>query len=383
MNHHVMSFNYYSAFLNAAGYQPNELSASYLAYEGDNLIEDLKKTEGLGLYKDGKLTNKGKIIAKVLCQPLKTVVAHNTALGEIPLCIFNYNFGFWIFIRIEPNLKIVDLVSPISPVDIKSYAKEALIGKWEGKGFGSFFLFLTNEEVSLYNLVIMLMARRAKSSVKPLTKAESEFSAKELLSGEEMITSLINEEVCGCSELKALLNEPLRCKNLFESLVRKEVLEESEKSGYFIPGKIMLSKLMPNKNMMNLAFADSGSGISYKYYIFPDSMLEITVERGGLAFTQVSDLNYSVWEVAGASEEARESLGVKEGKKNIEKENTKSRPLKIEEKKPIVANKPTEEKDEVPVQGRKILEINFCPFCGSKIRVADGNYCIDCGKKYR
>ena len=298
MNFYRLSLNCYEAFLAASGIMPTKLAAAYIEYSGNSDRELLKEAEANGLAQNRELTSEGNIIAEIITMPEKTIIASNSSFGRIPLCFFCFKQNFWSFISIDYKNKFVTLLAPIEKSSITAIAKDALIGKLQILNYSPFSISLTNDELMIYNFVLMLMGNRAKSKSGPLLPLDCRFNYEEILLNREFAKEALAGEILGGnSDVFTFIKDPERCKNAFNKLLEKQILAKSPIKGYLQPGITMFYRLAPQKGMFVLSYSDLETKKGKKYYVFPNSILEVTADRNSLTFTAAQDIDYSLWSI--------------------------------------------------------------------------------------
>ncbi len=295
MNFYRLSLDTYKAFIAFSEVQPNKLAAAFIEYEGDLKKETLLMAEENGLVKEGKLTIDGLRIARIICTPERTILASNSSFGKLPLCVFNFKEDFWVFVSIDNNNN-VNLLAPIEKKEIISVVKDALIGNVNIINFLPLNITLNNDELMVYNLILMLMGDRKKLKQGSLLPLDCRFKFEDLIFNREFAKqALVGEVVSKNSEIFALMNDPERCKDIINKLIEKQILAKSSIDGYLQPGVTMFYRLAPQNGMFILSYSDLESKIGHKYYVFPNSLLEITADRNTLTFSATRDLDYSLW----------------------------------------------------------------------------------------
>lgn len=296
LNFYRLSLDCYKAFLAVSGCLPNKLAAAFVEKNENSSTEDLKQAEENGLAKNGKITEEGSVIASIICNPVKTIVASNSSFGRIPICFFSYKEGFWAFVSIDYDNKLVTLLAPIENSGITSVAKDALIGKMQITNFSPFTITLSNDELIVYNLVLMLIGKKSKEKGEPLIPQDCRIKYEDLLLNREFAKQALSGELSSeNSEILSMIKDPERCKNAINSLIAKQVLAKSPVVGFLQPGIAMFYRLAPQKGMFILSYSDLETKAGHKYYVFPSSILEVFADRNSLTFTAVKDIDYSLW----------------------------------------------------------------------------------------
>ena len=295
-NFYRLSLDSYKAFLAASEFLPTKLAAAYVEFKGNSFKEYLNQAEENGLASGGKLTKEGTDIASIICMPEKTIVASNSSFGRIPMCFFCYKNGFWAFVSMDYNNKYVTLLAPIEKQNIALIAKDALIGNLEISNFSAFSVSLSNDELMIYNLVLMLIGQRSKVKGQPLLPVDCRFNFEEILSSREFAKQALAGEVLSeNSEIFTLIKDPERSKNAVNKLLEKQILAKSPVVGFLQPGITMFYRLAPQKGMFILSYTDLETKNGKKYYVFPNSIIEVTADRNSLTFTAAQDIDYSLW----------------------------------------------------------------------------------------
>ena len=298
LNFYRLSLDCYKAFLAASGCLPNKLAAAFVENNENSSIDILKQAEENGLAQNGKISADGSIIASIICNPEKTVVATNSSFGKIPICFFSYKEGFWAFVSIDYNNKYVTLLAPIENSAITSIAKDALIGKMQISNFSPFTISLSNDELMVYNLVLMLIGKRSKEKGEPLFPQDCRIKYEDLLLNREFAQQALSGELTSeNSDILTMIKDPDRCKNAINKLIEKQILAKSSAVGYLQPGITMFYRLAPQKGMFILSYSDFETKGGHKYYVFPNSILEVFADRNSLTFTSVKDIDYSLWNI--------------------------------------------------------------------------------------
>lgn len=296
MNCYRLSVDCYSAFLQTSNLPVNKLAAAYLEFNGSNQEQALKEAEGNGLVKKNRITPDGSMIASIISAPQKAIVASNSSFGAVPLCVFSFKNGFWALCTIDYSTKVVTLVAPIPASSIAAVAKDALIGETNLSNFSPFNITLTNDEMSIYSLCLLLLNNRAKAKNEPLTMEDCYFNFQDLIMGTEFATLALVEDVAtDNSNVLAIVNDPERCKRAFNGLLEKQVFAKCKYEGYCIPAINMFYRLAPQRGMVILSYKDLETDIGHKYYILQDNILEITAKPDSITFTAVQDIDYSLW----------------------------------------------------------------------------------------
>ena len=296
MNFYRLSLECYQAFLAVSGLMPNKMASAYIEYQGDSAMELLKQAEENGLAHNGELSVEGKKIADIISMPEKTIVASNTSFGRVPLCVFSSKEGNWAFVSIDYKNKYVTLLAPIENSGIAAVAKDALIGNLQVLNFSPFSISLSNDELMIYNLVLLLMGNRAKSKSSPLLPHDCRFKFEDILLNREFAKEALAGEVLSeNSDVFTLIKDPERSKNAVNKLLEKQILAKSPVVGYLQPGITMFYRLAPQKGMFILSYQDIETKRGHKYYIFPNSIIEVTADRNSLTFTAAQDIDYSLW----------------------------------------------------------------------------------------
>lgn len=297
-NFYRLSLDCYKAFLSASGNLPNKLAAAFVENSENFKLEDFKQIEENGLTQDGKLTNDGSLIASILTAPEKTLIATNSSFGRLPLCFFSYKEGFWAFVSIDYNSKYVSLLAPIEKSAITSIAKDALIGKMQISNFSPFTISLSNDELMVYNLVLMIMGKRSREKGEPLFPQDCRIKYEDLLLSREFAQQALSGELSSeNSEILTMIKDPERCKNAINRLIEKQVLAKSSAVGFLQPGITMFYRLAPQKGLFILSYSDLETKEGHKYYVFPNSIIEVFADRNSLTFTAVKDIDYSLWTI--------------------------------------------------------------------------------------
>ena len=298
MNFYRLSLDSYKLFLSASGFLPTKLAAAYVETNEISNAEDLTQAEENGLLQDGKITNEGSLIASIISNPEKTVIASNSSFGRVPLCFFCFKEGFWAFVSMDYTNKFVSLLAPIESKDITSIAKDALIGKLQITNYSPFSISLSNDELMIYNMVLMLMGKRSKEKSEPLLPLDCRFNYEDLIINREFAKQVLAGEVLSeNSEVLTLIKDPERCKNAVNKLIEKQILAKSQIKGYLQPGITMFYRLAPQKGMFILSYSDLETKKGKKYYVFPNSIIEVTADRNSLTFSAAQDIDYSLWKV--------------------------------------------------------------------------------------
>ncbi len=296
MNCYRLTIDCYSAFLQTSNLPVNKLSAAYLEFNGGNIEQALKEAEGNGLVKKNRITPDGSMIASIISAPQKAIVASNSSFGAVPLCVFSFKNGFWVLSTIDYSTKVVTLVAPIPVAQIADVARDALIGERNLNNFSPFSMTLTNDEMTIYSLALLLLNNRAKAKNEPLLMEDSYFCFQDLIMGSEFATLALVEDVAGDnSNALAIVNDPERCRIAFNGLLEKQVFAKCKYEGYCIPAISMFYRLAPQRGMVILSYKDLETDIGHKYYLLKDSIMEITAKPDSITFTSVSDIDYSLW----------------------------------------------------------------------------------------
>lgn len=378
MNHYILSFDYYSAFLAKAAFEPNDLARAFRPYEKENLEEDLKMTEGI-FHKNGLMTNRGNMIAKVLAQPLKTIMVNFPTSGKMDFVVFCYNLGFWVVADFNFEKKVVDLIAPILQQDINGYIKDTFLGKWQTKPFDEFRINLNIKELALYNLILLTIQKRAKQANRSLTKEESMFTLKDLISNDEIAALMAAEKLSDLNTLSDLLSDEKECDVVWAQLLQKQIAVYVKEKNCYLPGD-SFKRLMPNYLMFSINFCDVTSKNNRNYKIFAESMLEVTEQQpNNFRFQQVSDFDYSMWNTSNLENAVKNELfeiskiqTVKPINKELQPSTQPSQPSKT-----TISAEPPVSDVSLPT-----LEINFCPNCGTKI-APGARFCHQCGTDFR
>lgn len=380
MQHHLISMKYFGAFLNVSGFEPNKLSP-FVGYDGNSLLEDFSKTSTVGLCKNGNLTQKGITIAKVICQPLKSIIVSSSEFDGLPSCVFSYNLGIWVVTKFHQELKTVEIIAPIIDKDIDKTVKDYLIGNWKSEDFSPYSITLTSNEAFFHELLLLLENSRYRSKGAALTKEESKFSINQLFGNDGILVALMANKLVENKKCLEMLENPDLMQKAWNGLLEKNIIEKYDGEVWFVPGKTMKTKLAPYTSMINIRYTDAESGKSFKYYVFPDVMLQLTANEQEITFTQVSDMDYSVWDTSRVANYAKEELTKLPAVKKSEIE-SKVPVSPVEKEKTVV--KPVQETHQSGgvVNATEQIILNFCPFCGRKV-LAGAKFCVGCGKKLR
>lgn len=296
MNCFRMSIDCYSAFLQTSNLPVNRMAAAYLEFNGGNIEQALQETEGKGLVKNGRITPDGSMIASTISSPQKVVVASNSSFGAVPICVFSFKNGFWALTTLDYSSKVITLVAPIAATQIASVARDALIGDIQIMNFSPFSISLTNDEISIYNLSLMLLNNRAKAKGGPLVPEDCYFNFQDLIMGKEFAGIALVEDVANeNSNIFSIVNDPERCRLAFNGLLEKQIYKKCKFEGYCLPAINMFYRLAPQRGMVILSYKDLQSEAGHKYYVFQDSILEITADSNSVTFTAVQDINYDIW----------------------------------------------------------------------------------------
>lgn len=293
-----LSLDSYTALLASSGIFPNNLAAAYIEYTGDSLQTSLNEAETNGLYKDGSLTENGARLISIICSPERSVVTVNSSFGSVPLCVFSYKDNNWVFISVDYKLKSVTLLGLIENNNIISVVKDALIGNLVITNYSPFSITLNNDELYIYNLVLMLMGQRFKEKNGVLLPLDCRFKFEDIIDNREFAKQALAGEVLSeNSDIFGFINDPERCRIAINKLIEKQILAKSSVFGYLQPGITMFYRLAPQKGMFILSYSNLETKIGHKYYVFPNSILEVTVDRSSLTFTAVKDIDYSPWNI--------------------------------------------------------------------------------------
>ncbi len=409
---HLFTFDYYAAFLKASGLQPSELSAGYMQYEGENLQNDLSKTESLGFYKNGKLTVKAEKIAKVICEPEKTILLDNASASENGPCIYNYYKGFWIYIVIDYKQKLVSLTSPVLPEIIKPFVISSTFGNWHPASSEKVSFSLTNDELSLLNISLFVIGKAFKTAGRPLTKEESMVNLKAFK--KDFLTELLAADLFTDNAILNIYEDDNRYQKAVSGLVSKGFLTATEIQDTYLPGESTRKYMVPDGGNVRISYKDLGTGNYRKYFITTDKLFEITEADGSAQFSTVDNIDLSFWEtvpIAIVPQTAQEDKPVASQPVAEAKPTIAPQPVAAPQPKPIVQPVAAPQPESVvqpiaaPAQPAVVTQpvvtqqpepvtahqpvvapqpgfvFKFCPFCGSKV-VMQGLFCTNCGKKF-
>ena len=297
MNLYRLSLEAYCAFLNCSGLLGNRLAAAYVAVNGEVSPEHLKEAEENGLLNNQKLTEEGQKLANIITLPEKTIIATNSSFGLVPLCVFSYKDDFWSLIKIDYSGKYVTLLGPIESENIVSIVKDALVGEQKVENFSPFSLILNNDEIIIVNCLIMLIGERLREKNKPLLPHNYRFNLEDLFLNKDFAKIALAEEVTSkSSETIDFFKDSKRLKEAIYSLIKKQVIVKSSVVDFWEPSLVFFNFLAPQSNMFILSYNDLASRIGHKYYVFPNSIIEINSYRNSITFTSVEDFDYSLWE---------------------------------------------------------------------------------------
>ena len=296
LNLYNLTLNAYSAFLESSGLLGNRISAACISFSDNSKDEALKEAESKGLINKQNLTDEGKIIANIICLPEKTIVATNSTFGPVPLCIFSFKDGFWSLVKLDNINKNVMLLAPIEQTDILSIVKDALVGEHNVSNFTQYSLTLNNDEIIILNTLIMLLGMRLKEKNGPLMSHNYRFNLDDLFLNKEFAKIALVGEIAGkSSEIIDFIKDSERIKIAINGLINKHVITKSTILDYYEPSLSFFNFLCPQNNMFILSYSDISNKKGHKYYVFPNSILEITVDRNSITFTSVNEFDFSVW----------------------------------------------------------------------------------------
>ena len=426
---HLFTFDYYAAFLKASGLTPSELASGYMQYEGKDLQSDLAKTEQLGFYKNGKITVKAEKIAKVICEPEKTILVDNAAASENGLCIYNYYKGFWVYLIIDYKLRLVSLTSPLLPNIIKPFVISSTFGNWHPASSEKISFSLTNDELSLLNISLFVIGKAFKTTGRPLTKEESMVNLK--VFDKKFLAELMTANIFAENALLNIYEDENRYQNAVSGLLNKGFLTATETKDTYLPGEKTRKYMLPDGGNVRISYKDLATGNHRKYFLTTERLFEITEESYSIQFTTVENIDLTFWETApfGAAQQAApeskpavtpEPVTTQQTAQVIQPV-TAPQPAQVTQPvvaplpepviQPIAAPQPEPVVQPIaappqPVaapQPEPIIQpvtapqpspvaqptatpqtgftFKFCPFCGSKV-VMQGLFCTNCGKKF-
>lgn len=296
MNCYKLSIDCYAAFLQASVIPASEIAAAYTEYNGFSIDESFDEAKGTGLVENGSLTDEGFGVAESICNPDRAVVASNSLFGLVPVCVFCLKNNVWTLVAIDYSSNEVNIVANIATTNIVEIAKDSLIGNPEIIDFSNFTITLNNDEMALLNCCQMLVSRKVRSNGGPLKPSELSFKIQDLVLGRDFATmAFADDVVLNNSEIFDFVKDSDRCRKAMDTLVAKGVFAKGFIEGYYQPGRVMIEKLAPQRGMFIVSYGDLSEGIGHKYYVFPNSILEVTADKNSVTFTSVRDLNYTLW----------------------------------------------------------------------------------------
>ncbi len=107
--------------------------------------------------------------------------------------------------------------------------------------------------------------------------------------------ALIEDVACENSTIFSLVGDPDRCFAAFNGLLEKQVFTKCRFEGYCQPAINMYYRLAPQKGMVILSYKDLETEVGHKYYVFPDSLMELSADANSITFNAVKELDYSLW----------------------------------------------------------------------------------------
>lgn len=389
---HLFTFDSYAAFLKASSLQPGEFSAGYMQYEGKDLQTDLAKTESLGFYKNSKLTVKAEKIAKVICEPQKTILVDNASANENGPCIYNYYKGFWIYIVIDYKLRLVSLTSPLLPNIIKPFVISSTFGNWHPASNEKISFALTNDELSLLNISLFAIGKAFKTAGRPLTKEESMVNLKAF--DKKFFAELLTADLFTDNAMLNIYEDENRYQKAVSGLLSKGFLTATEAKDTYLPGEKTRKYMVPDGGNVRIGYKDLGTGNYRKYAITSDRLFEITTDTDSVIFSTVDNIDCSFWETepfVTAPQTVPEAQPVATPQPEpVTQPVATPQPAVTPQPEPIIqpvaVTQPVAAPQPVQVTQPATNQpagftFKFCPFCGSKV-VMQGLFCTNCGKKF-
>lgn len=403
---HLFTFDYYAAILKASGLTPSELAAGYIQYEGKDLQSDLSKTEQLGFYKNGKITVKAEKIAKVICEPEKTILVDNAAASENGPCIYNYYKGFWVYLIIDYKQRLVSLTSPLLPNIIKPFVISSTFGNWHPASSEKISFSLTNDELSLFNISLFVIGKAFKTAGRPLTKEESMVNLKAF--DKKLFAELLTADIFAENALLNIYEDENRYQNAVSGLLNKGFLIATETKDTYLPGEKTRKYMLPDGGNVRISYKDLATGNHRKYFLTTERLFEITTDADSVLFSTVDNIDYSFWETAPFSNSPQavpetQPVATQQPEPVVQPIATPPQPVAAPQPEPIIQPVTAPQPEPVvqpiatppqPVAAPQPAPVaqptatpqtgftfKFCPFCGSKV-VMQGLFCTNCGKKF-
>ena len=296
MNLYQLTINAYSTLLEKSKLAANRLAAGYISLSIENNEFALKELEEKSLVVSGALSEEASMIASIISLPEKSIVAVNSSFGKVPLCVFSKKEDLWSLVKVDYRSNAVILLGPIDSVNILDVVKDSLIGEHQVVNFQPFSVCLNNDELTFFNLLLIWLGNKSREVAVPLMAHNYRFNIASLFENDDFgILAFADDVLEGNSETISLISDPERIYRAIDGLMNKHILVKSPIAGYLQPDSVVFNCLAPQKGMFIISYSDIATKEGHKYYVFPESILELSVDRDSVTFTNVENLDFSLW----------------------------------------------------------------------------------------
>ncbi len=296
MNLYQLTINAYATLLEKSKLAANRLAAGYISLSNENNEFALKELEEKCLIVSGVLSDEASLIASIISLPEKSIVAVNSGFGKVPLCVFSKKDDLWSLVKVDYRSNVVIILGPINSANILDVVKDSLIGKQQVVEFQPFSVSLNNDELIFFNLLLVWLGNKSQEVALPLMPHNYRFNIESLFENSDFgLLAFADDVLDGNSETISFISDPERIYRAIDGLINKHVLVKSPIAGYLQPDSVVFNCLAPQKGMFIISYSDIATKEGHKYYVFPESILELSVDRNSITFTNVDQLDFSLW----------------------------------------------------------------------------------------
>ena len=200
--------------------------------EGSNSEQSSAGLQKIGLFENGALTSSGKAVTSALLSPERLVETVNVSVTDGPVVSYCYKNGFWSVLLHEYYHKLVSILSPISPNEIKAFAEKSLLNGIAQPDYESFQLSLAASESVVFELSQIVIAQRFEKLGRALNSSEQGFTAYEIFSDENLLQMSAILDILGDKREQVLcsINNGDALFPALETLIKKGVLSVQEET---------------------------------------------------------------------------------------------------------------------------------------------------------